>query len=179
LKIRTKEEKEKSAAATRAYYQKNKEKVKAYRKEWGIKNKEKSDAIRSRWKENNLTKHKEQQLNWAARNREEINKKTAEYKKLRPWLVAASATARRASIMQRMPSWADQEKINKIYKEAAEMRANGIDVHVDHIIPLKGKYASGLHVHNNLRIIPASENIKKSNNFTPERFSCSTPSVVS
>lgn len=39
----------------------------------------------------------------------------------------------------------------------------GIEWHVDHIIPLKGELVSGLHVWNNLRVIPKILNLRKGN----------------
>lgn len=64
------------------------------------------------------------------------------------------------------PEWADEEKIKQIYAKAKAFRDLGIDVHVDHIIPLHAKkngdhVACGLHVHSNLRIRRAKDNMSK------------------
>lgn len=56
-----------------------------------------------------------------------------------------------------------------IYTASALIRrAMGWDVQVDHIIPLKGKTASGLHVPANLQIIPARMNRQKGASLLPD-----------
>ncbi len=70
------------------------------------------------------------------------------------------ANRRRCYLKQATPAWADVEKIKEIYKQAAQLNQS-----VDHIIPLSSKYVCGLNVHNNLQIIPLTENLHKSNKF--------------
>lgn len=54
--------------------------------------------------------------------------------------------------------------IKEIYKNCKELtKTTGIKHHVDHIVPLKGKTVSGLHVPWNLQILIATENCKKKN----------------
>lgn len=69
-----------------------------------------------------------------------------------------------------MPPWADKEAIKKMYEKVARMnRLAGRNTpgrcafHVDHIIPLNGENVCGLHIPENLRIMRASDNIRKGN----------------
>lgn len=63
------------------------------------------------------------------------------------------------SKLNRTPSWADKKKIKEFYLN----RPDGYEV--DHIIPLKGKLVSGLHVETNLQYLLKEDNRKKSNQY--------------
>lgn len=76
-------------------------------------------------------------------------------------VVLAKTRKYQLSKIQRVPPWADIEKIKAIYQEA---KRTGMTV--DHIIPLRGQTVSGLHVENNLQLLPGSVNYSKGNKFT-------------
>jgi hypothetical protein len=70
--------------------------------------------------------------------------------------------SRRAALRNACPAWADKKAIAAKYREAVSMeRETGIAHHVDHIIPLAGARVCGLHVAENLAVIPAGDNLRK------------------
>jgi len=107
-------------------------------------------------------------VKWGKKNWPEHIYHTEKTRKcIRHHLVAITETAKRRAIkLKASPLWADDIKIKQIYLERInkEFKTGG-KYHVDHIIPLQGKNVCGLHIENNLQILPASENIKKSNKF--------------
>jgi hypothetical protein len=82
-------------------------------------------------------------------------------------LYAARTAKRRAQKLKATPAWltSHQHDLIKMFYEAAGALAAefGRTVHVDHIIPLKGKNVSGLHVPWNLQVMFGDENSSKSN----------------
>lgn len=73
---------------------------------------------------------------------------------------------RRAAKLCAMPAWADSKAIQEVYAKARRIeRETGVKQHVDHIVPLRGANVCGLHIVENLQVLPATENIKKGNKF--------------
>ena len=73
---------------------------------------------------------------------------------------------RRAAKLKATPSWSNLTAIKAIYELSSKIsEVTGVLHHVDHIHPLQSDVVCGLHVIENLRIIPATENLSKSNKF--------------
>jgi len=99
-------------------------------------------------------------------------RRRAKHKKDKPHLDSASAARRRAAKLQAAPKWSEEEtnRVWTMLREAGDRlyKETGVKYHVDHIVPLQGKNVCGLHVYNNLQLIPETENLQKGNTFEPD-----------
>lgn len=130
------------------------------------KHKERKDKQNRAWYEANKEKRKITQAELAKNNKE---KRAIHYEKYRKSHMSKdNAKSMKRYIMKKQstPLWANEFFIKEIY-DLARLRSKitGIKWQVDHIIPLRGKNVSGLHVETNLRVIPRHENLRKSNKF--------------
>lgn len=77
-----------------------------------------------------------------------------------------NASRQRAKRFFRMAPWANRLSIRDFYVLAQKLTyETGIPHEVDHVIPLQGKRVSGLHVENNLCVVPMVENRRKHNHY--------------
>lgn len=90
------------------------------------------------------------------------------YRAENPGLWATYCGKRRAGKKQATPAWADHEKIARIYELAAVLNADGCAFGVDHVVPLKSPIVCGLHVENNLQLLPKLDNRSKGNRHWPD-----------
>jgi hypothetical protein len=100
-------------------------------------------------------------------NADKCRKRLSDYRKNNPEKFLALVNKRRATKLNATPEWltsADFAEIEELYLCARMFKLyTGEDYHVDHIVPLQGKNVCGLHVPWNLQVIPAKENLSKSN----------------
>jgi hypothetical protein len=101
---------------------------------------------------------------------EKVREVRAQYRKTHAAQWTAKTRKYQCAKIVRTPKWLTEDDI-WIMEEAyvlAALRTKffGFSWEVDHIVPLRGKLASGLHVPHNLQVIPKVENRSKSNQFT-------------
>lgn len=108
---------------------------------------------------------------WAANpdNQAKKNARNREWRSNNKHIVNFHSAKRHTDKKNRMPAWLTEEDkkiIQDMYQVASTLtKVTGHEWHVDHVIPLRGKNVSGLHVPYNLQVIPREENIKKHNNY--------------
>jgi hypothetical protein len=105
---------------------------------------------------------------WISENIESVRKWKADWKKRNPAKVTLDTVNRNAAKLKRTPSQLNDGHLFEmecVYTYCAGLRKIGLDYQVDHIVPLRGKIVSGLHVPWNLQVIPGVENMSKGNKY--------------
>lgn len=161
-KARYRSDPKKTKARTKSKYQANAEVLRAKRRVAYKKNRE-AEKLAAKMRS----------AAWRLKNPQHAGTKAAraKYKAENPGKVRADTIKRRTAKMHRTPPWLtadDLWMIEQAYELAAlRTKLFGFSWHVDHVLPLQGKKVSGLHVPNNLRVIPWLDNVSKSNKFIP------------
>lgn len=157
----------KSAEYSKKWRTDNPEKSAESSRNWYAKNRSVKLAADKSRRELNLDEFLARERASYIRNRDSALAKNARWRESNKPAIAAHAAKRRSAKAERTPPWlsADQhEQILQFHIEAAELtKSTGVVHHVDHIVPLRGKSVSGLHVPWNMQILRAIDNLKKSN----------------
>ena len=176
--------KEQIAEQRKQYRAANADLLKAANAEWRARNAEYNKAKAAEWRSTHPERNASSKKAYYEANREQVLAKQKQYAadnaeairayhraryKQMPELYVSAYHRRRARKLLATPQW-DEDLTDLVFIEGADLvrrrkNATGIKWHVDHIVPLSGKFVSGLHVWNNLQVIPASVNLSKANAF--------------
>lgn len=132
---------------------------------WNQVNTDAQKASKAASQKRNRESANERNRRYAATHREQLGAKAAAWSAANPGRRAAIRMGYIAARMQRTPAWADLDAIAGMFELCAIFRSVGLDLHVDHVVPLQGKKVSGLHVPENLQLLHSSSNRSKLNHF--------------
>jgi hypothetical protein len=140
------------------WYKNNPQKINERSRQWAKSNPEKAKNKYTKWKNANPDKVKAKEINYRKNNSEKIKAAGIAWRKANPDKVSNKTMRRVAAKLQRTPKWLTKTQLKEIqefYSSASRItKITGIPYQVDHIIPLRGKEVSGLHVPWNLQILP-------------------------
>lgn len=148
--------------------------VECRKAEWAKENKRRSHLPKSEASKaagrKYYEKNKEKVIQRALQRSKEAQRKyKSNYEKKNPKKKKISTNVYRRRLREASPSWLTKEhkqEIRSIYQKALEWtEKHGEQYCVDHIIPLRGKLCSGLHVPWNLQLLTRTENSSKGNRF--------------
>lgn len=172
---------EQRRAKSRAYYEANSDTIRARAAAWHAENGERAakrmrdnyagyperyKALNRTWRNENADQIRAQKAAKRAANPEPYRAKRRQHYAENKHMYVENAIKRKTHMQQATPAWADKEMVAKAYEACDFLNMVTGEWHeVDHVIPLKSKVVCGLHVHDNLQILTALENRKKSNSF--------------
>lgn len=165
--VRTEEHRQKERDRLAQYRAENREKVREYHREWKESNPEKVREHGRTYRANHSEKIQERVAAWAKSNPEKAVARARRWQQRHPDRAVAAVMKRDARKRQAYAQW-DQEFTDFVAAEAAHLcrlrqEFTSIKWHVDHIIPIAGNEVCGLHVWNNLQVIPGVLNVRKGN----------------
>jgi hypothetical protein len=127
-----------------------------------------ANAIANKTKSKDRAKYRATTATWQRENPQ----RTAQYQRnqnaKRPGKRNLWTMNYRTAKATRMPKWLNAGELfemESVYTYCSALRKIGLDYHVDHVVPLRGKSISGLHVPWNLQVLPGRENMSKGNTF--------------
>lgn len=161
--------KDRLAETSREYRQNNKDKVKQWKAAWQKtdKGREYQRKVSKQLRDAGKTKDAEKKYRDA--NKDKAHARHKRWRETYPWKHSAKEARRRALKHSATPRWFSEkdsiwlELMFAMCKKLEEK--SGTKYHVDHRIPLKNNLVCGLHWRENWAILPASENLSKSNLF--------------
>lgn len=155
-----------------------------YCKEWVKKNPESRRVSTKKYRETHREQDRRIQREWRAKNPDKAKQSdrrqywndverrraaASKSKKKNREYFAAVQKERECRKRQAVPLWADKEMILEYYSEARKLTdETGEPHHVDHIVPLTSDLVCGLHVQDNLQVLPQRLNQIKKNSWWPD-----------
>lgn len=152
----------------KAYAQRNREKAYQRVKEWRAANPEKKLEQDRRYAERHPEKLVAKTQRWRAKNPQSAADSSRKTRQKHAARVLANKAKYRAAKLQATPQWLNKGhwfEIGCVYLYRDALKQIGLDYHVDHVVPLQGKKVSGLHVPENLQVLPADMNRLKNNHY--------------
>ena len=154
-------------AYRRARYAADPTRVRASGAKYKAANREKMRAYQAQWQRDNPEWHNFHCRQSYLRNPETTREYGRKWREQNPAMNAAKTAKRRAAQKKATPVWLTaihHAQIQEFYEiSAARTTQTGINHEVDHVCPLQGKHARGLHVPWNLQVLTERENISKGN----------------